>query len=99
MNQVRFGKTEMQVSEVAFGGIPIMRLSKPDAVAVVKTAIDEIHEQLAELRIPRRKFLGNPLGKSLVPQLVSASFRLRGNTGLLLFGLVRHVEKSSYDFV
>jgi predicted aldo/keto reductase-like oxidoreductase len=40
MQMVRFGKTELMVSEVALGGIPIMRRSKADAVKVVRAAID-----------------------------------------------------------
>ena len=35
MRMVRFGKTELMVSEVAFGGIPIMRRTKADAVELV----------------------------------------------------------------
>ncbi|MBN1686532.1 MAG: aldo/keto reductase [Spirochaetales bacterium] len=40
MRMVRFGKTGLMVSEVAFGGIPIMRRSKEDAVKVIRGAID-----------------------------------------------------------
>jgi len=40
MKMVRFGKTELMVSEVAFGGIPIMRRTKPDAVELIRGAID-----------------------------------------------------------
>ena len=40
MEKVRFGKTGLMVSKVAFGGIPIQRLSVSDAVAVVKGVID-----------------------------------------------------------
>jgi predicted aldo/keto reductase-like oxidoreductase len=39
MEKVRFGKTGLMVSRVAFGAIPIMRLSKPDAVQVIREAI------------------------------------------------------------
>lgn len=40
MEKVRFGKTGLMVSKVAFGGIPIMRLPKADAVRVVRETID-----------------------------------------------------------
>lgn len=40
MKQIRFGKTELKVSELAFGGIPIMRLSKTDAVQVIRRTIE-----------------------------------------------------------
>jgi predicted aldo/keto reductase-like oxidoreductase len=40
MKKVRFGKSGLMVSEVAFGGIPIMRLTKDDAVKVVRDIID-----------------------------------------------------------
>jgi predicted aldo/keto reductase-like oxidoreductase len=39
MDKVRFGKTSLLVSKVAFGGIPIMRVSKDDAVRIVREAI------------------------------------------------------------
>ena len=39
MERVRFGKTGLMVSKVAFGGIPIMRISKAEAVGLVREAI------------------------------------------------------------
>jgi aryl-alcohol dehydrogenase-like predicted oxidoreductase len=39
MDKVRFGKTGLMVSKVAFGGIPIMRISKADAVHIIREAI------------------------------------------------------------
>ena len=39
MDKVRFGKTELMVSKVAFGGIPIQRLSVPEAAEVVRGVI------------------------------------------------------------
>ena len=39
MEKVRFGKTGLMVSKVAFGGIPIMRISKAEAVRIVREAI------------------------------------------------------------
>ncbi|MDR2575636.1 MAG: aldo/keto reductase [Treponema sp.] len=39
MEKVRFGKTGLMVSKVAFGGIPIMRVSKAEAVRIVREAI------------------------------------------------------------
>ena len=40
MDKVRFGKTGLQVSKIAFGGIPIQRLTTEDAVNVVKGCIE-----------------------------------------------------------
>ena len=40
MEKIRFGKTGLMVSRVAFGGIPIMRISRAEAVKVVREAID-----------------------------------------------------------
>ena len=40
MEKIRFGKTNLQVSKIAFGGIPIQRLSHADAVEVVRGVID-----------------------------------------------------------
>ncbi|MDR1804582.1 MAG: aldo/keto reductase [Treponema sp.] len=40
MERVRFGKTGLMVSRVAFGGIPIMRVSKSEAVDIVRKTID-----------------------------------------------------------
>ena len=39
MDKTRFGQTELMVSKIAFGGIPIQRLSTPDAVEVVRGAL------------------------------------------------------------
>ncbi|MDR3334151.1 MAG: aldo/keto reductase [Treponema sp.] len=39
MEKVRFGKTGLMVSRVALGGIPIMRVSKAEAVKLVQEAI------------------------------------------------------------
>jgi predicted aldo/keto reductase-like oxidoreductase len=39
MEKIRFGKTGLLVSKVAFGGIPIMRVSKAEAVRIVREAI------------------------------------------------------------
>jgi predicted aldo/keto reductase-like oxidoreductase len=40
MDKVRFGKSELLVSKIAFGAIPIQRLNTADAVAVVRGVID-----------------------------------------------------------
>jgi len=40
MKKVRFGKTGLLVSRVAFGGIPIMRVSKAEAAKLIREAID-----------------------------------------------------------
>ena len=39
MKRVRFGKTELMVSKIAFGGIPIMRIPKAEAAKIVREAI------------------------------------------------------------
>ena len=40
MEKVRLGKTEMMVSKLGFGGIPIQRLSEDEAVAVVRRCLE-----------------------------------------------------------
>ena len=40
MEKTRFGRTELMVSKVAFGGIPIQRLSVEEAVKVVRGVVD-----------------------------------------------------------
>ena len=40
MRKVRLGKTDLLVTEVGFGGIPIMRRTREDAVALLRRALD-----------------------------------------------------------
>lgn len=40
MNIVKLGMTELEISEIGFGGIPIMPLSKNEAVSVIKYCFD-----------------------------------------------------------
>jgi predicted aldo/keto reductase-like oxidoreductase len=40
MEKIRFGSTGLEVSKVAMGGIPIMRLDKKDAVKVVRSVVE-----------------------------------------------------------
>ena len=40
MERVRFGKTELSVSKIALGGIPLERLSVPEAVKLVHGVLD-----------------------------------------------------------
>ncbi|MCP4539618.1 MAG: aldo/keto reductase [Chloroflexi bacterium] len=40
MKTTRLGKTELQVSRVGFGGIPIQRLTEADAIQVVQQCLD-----------------------------------------------------------
>jgi len=40
VEKIRLGKTEMMVTRLGFGGIPIQRLSENDAVAVVRRCLD-----------------------------------------------------------
>lgn len=39
MQKIRFGKTELMVSKVALGGIPIIRISKADAADLVRKTV------------------------------------------------------------
>lgn len=40
MEKIRLGKTDMMVTQLGFGGIPIQRLSEEDAIDIVKRCID-----------------------------------------------------------
>jgi aryl-alcohol dehydrogenase-like predicted oxidoreductase len=40
MDTVRLGRTELQVSRIAFGGIPIQRVSDKDAARVIRRTFD-----------------------------------------------------------
>jgi len=40
LEKITFGKTRLKVSRIAFGGIPIMRLTKTDGIKLVKQVID-----------------------------------------------------------
>lgn len=40
MQKVRLGKSQMQVTKIGFGGIPIQRLNEQDAIKVIRRAID-----------------------------------------------------------
>jgi len=41
MEKIRFGRTGLVVSKIAFGGIPIQRLSRADGIKLVREALDE----------------------------------------------------------
>ena len=40
MKKVRFGKTEMMVSEIAFGALPVQRVSIPEGVKTIRRAFE-----------------------------------------------------------
>ena len=40
MKTIRLGKTELRVSRVGFGGIPVQRLSENEAIAVIRRCLD-----------------------------------------------------------
>ena len=40
MKTVRLGKTELRVSRIGFGGIPIQRLPEDEAIRVVQRTLD-----------------------------------------------------------
>ena len=40
MEKVRLGRTELMVTKTAFGALPIQRISKADAVKLVRRAVD-----------------------------------------------------------
>ena len=41
METIRFGRTGLAVSRIAFGGIPIQRLTRAEGVGLVRSALDE----------------------------------------------------------
>ncbi len=41
MKKIRLGRSEMMVTKIGFGGIPIQRLTEEDAVKVVQSALDQ----------------------------------------------------------
>ena len=40
MEKIRLGRTELMVTKTAFGALPIQRISKADAVKLVRRAVD-----------------------------------------------------------
>jgi len=41
METTRFGRTKLVVSRIAFGGIPIQRLTRSEGIALVRQTLDE----------------------------------------------------------
>jgi aryl-alcohol dehydrogenase-like predicted oxidoreductase len=41
MERVKFGRTGLEVTRIAFGGIPIQRLSRAEGIALVGKVLDE----------------------------------------------------------
>ena len=87
MEKIRFGKTGLMVSKVAFGGIPIMRISKTEAANLVREAINLgvnfIDTAAADEAIPLAKKLDmgfiamKPMGGGLLDN-AGLSFRYLG---------------------
>lgn len=41
METIRFGRTGLEVSRIAFGGIPIQRLTRTEGIGLVRSTLEE----------------------------------------------------------
>ena len=46
MKKVRLGKTELMVTKTSFGALPIQRISKAEAVKLIRKAYENTHEEV-----------------------------------------------------
>ena len=91
MRYFSLGKTGLTVSELGFGGIPIIRLSKEAAVAVLRRAYDRgiTFYDTANMYMDSEEKIGSAFG-GLRDKVVIATKSIRRDAA----GMTEHVEKS-----
>ncbi|MRR16587.1 MAG: aldo/keto reductase [Deltaproteobacteria bacterium] len=91
MRYVTFGKTELKVSELGFGGIPLIRLNKETAVSVLRRAYDRgiTFYDTANMYLDSEEKIGTAF-RGMRGRVIIASKSLRRDAA----GMTDHVEKS-----
>lgn len=91
MRYVIFGKTGMKVSELGFGGIPLIRLNKETAVAVLQKAYDRgiTFYDTANMYLDSEEKIGTAF-QGMRDRVIIASKSLKRDAA----GMTDHVEKT-----
>jgi uncharacterized protein len=91
MRYVIFGKTGMKVSELGFGGIPLIRLNKETAVDVVRRAYDRgiTFYDTANMYLDSEEKIGTAF-QGMRDRVIIASKSLKRDAA----GMTEHVEKT-----
>jgi uncharacterized protein len=100
MNYIQLGKTALTVSEVGFGGIPIIRLQTADAVKVLRHAFDSgiTFYDTANMYLDSEAKIGQALS-TVRDKVVIASKTIRRDAAGLRESVERSLRMLKTDFI